>query len=269
MVPKVNARVPDYSATAGASAYGSLRRLLFLDASLFHTQDFGEGTEGWVYGGASAYGAIPLGIQLGTRGGAGLFLDQVQPGIEYRNMSRFIRLDEKDPASALRPALGGRSRGDRSARAQGPGPFDALAAAPRSEGLLRALRGIRLLAPRGRPAFHDRKGDFPRGRIHPFPARPWRSSRARSAGPRASCSTPWISAASRPGRCPYRFDSRKGSRPKVGSGSLGRGAAQLWDSSNSDCSFLKDSISSPIRSASSSSKTSAACSNSSPSSSST
>lgn len=131
MVPKVNVRVPDFSATAGASAYGSLRRLLFMDASLFHTQDFGEGTEGWVYGSASAYGAIPLGIQLGTRGGAGLFLDQIQPGIEYRNMSRFIRWEEKDPASGLRPALGGGRRGPER-RAQGPGPFEALMAVPRS-----------------------------------------------------------------------------------------------------------------------------------------
>jgi peptidase MA superfamily protein len=133
MVPKVDARVPDFSATAGASAYASLRRLLFLDASLFHTQDFGEGTEGWVYGGASAYGAIPLGIQLGTRGGAGVFLDQVQPGVEYRNMSRLIRSDEKVTASGSRYPWAGPSAGPER-RAQGPGPFDALAMGPRSQG---------------------------------------------------------------------------------------------------------------------------------------
>jgi hypothetical protein len=141
IVPKVNARVPDFSATASASAYASLRRALFFDASLYHTEDFGEGTEGWVYGGASVYGAIPLGIQLGTRGGAGLFLDQVQPGIEYRNMSRFIQEKDKSLVSGARPASG-ESDGPFPAaqatgparRAQGPGPFDALAAGPRSNG---------------------------------------------------------------------------------------------------------------------------------------
>jgi hypothetical protein len=131
IVPKVNAGVPDFSATAGASAYASLRRAVFFEASLYHTEDFSDFAEGWVYGGASAYGAIPLRLQLGTRGGAGLFLDQIQPGIEYRNMSRVMPGEERDPASGLRPALNGRSSGP-ARRAQGPGPFDALAGVPQA-----------------------------------------------------------------------------------------------------------------------------------------
>jgi hypothetical protein len=103
---QVNARVPDFSATAGATAYASLGRLLFLDASLYHTEDFGDAYKGWVYGGASAYCAIPLGMQLGTRGGAGLYLDQAYPGIEYREMSRLV-FEPGNDGAGYGPRAGG------------------------------------------------------------------------------------------------------------------------------------------------------------------
>jgi hypothetical protein len=126
IVPRVNPGVPEFSATAGATAYASLNRFLFLDASLYHTQDFADAVKGWVYGGASAYCAIPLGMQLGTRGGAGLYLDRILPGIEYRNMSRFITPDA--PASGTNWA----HRNGAAAPVRGASPFrgGTLAAAP-------------------------------------------------------------------------------------------------------------------------------------------
>lgn len=132
MVPKVNPRVPDYSATAGASVYASVNRFLFLDASVYHTEDFADAVQGWVYGGASAYCAIPLGMQLGTRGGAGLFLDRILPGIEYRNMSRFMVPDAQASGTNWMPG---------TAPVQGASPFrgGALAAVP--------VRGFRAYAP--------------------------------------------------------------------------------------------------------------------------
>ncbi|MEO6094432.1 MAG: hypothetical protein ABIW76_01715, partial [Fibrobacteria bacterium] len=136
MVPKVNPKVPDFSATAGAIAYASVKRLLFLDASLYHTQDFTDAVKGWVYGGAAAYCAIPLGMKLGTRGGAGLFLDRILPGIEYRNMSRFIT-----PDASASGAFGANSA-PTTAPVRGASPFRSgtIAAVP--------VRGFQAFSPR-------------------------------------------------------------------------------------------------------------------------
>jgi hypothetical protein len=141
IVPRVNPRVPEYSATAGATAYASVNRFLFLDGSLYHTEDFSDEVKGWVYGGASAYCSVPLGIQLGTRGGAGLFLDRIQPGIEYRNMSRFITSDASATGSAW--TSNGQPDGTlESTPSRGASPFrsGAIAAIP--------VRGFRTYSPR-------------------------------------------------------------------------------------------------------------------------
>lgn len=87
--PKLGSTTPDFSVNAGTTLYASLRRFLFLSGSLYHSEDWGHGSRGWVYGSASAYCAIPLGMQLGTRSGAGVFLDQVYPGIEYLGLKQF------------------------------------------------------------------------------------------------------------------------------------------------------------------------------------
>jgi hypothetical protein len=88
MPPRVARSVPDWSADAGATLYASWARVLFLDASLYHTQQLADSSRGWLYGGARAYAVVPLGMQLGTRGGAGLYLDKAYPALEYREMAR-------------------------------------------------------------------------------------------------------------------------------------------------------------------------------------
>ncbi len=122
--PKVNRTVPGFSVNGGATVYASLRRFLFGYASLYHSEDWAAVSKGWVYGGVSAYCAIPLGMQLGTRGGAGLFLDQVYPGISYLEMSRQSFGKGASGASAWaheRAAEGAfRAQGDKE-RAQLPG----------------------------------------------------------------------------------------------------------------------------------------------------
>ncbi|HKP96145.1 MAG TPA: hypothetical protein VJ385_10340 [Fibrobacteria bacterium] len=92
--PGIGESRPDFSVNAGASAHASLRRFLFLSGSAYHSEDWGRGAEGWMYGGASAYCAIPLGMQLGSRGGAGIYLDQAYPGIEYLGLAR-VPIGEK------------------------------------------------------------------------------------------------------------------------------------------------------------------------------
>lgn len=74
---------PDFTVDAGATLYGSLGRFLFADGSIDHSQEWGQGAKGWIYGSVSAYCAVPLGFQLGTGGGAGLYLDRIYPGIDW------------------------------------------------------------------------------------------------------------------------------------------------------------------------------------------
>jgi hypothetical protein len=98
--PKMHAATPDYAFDGGGTLYSSLNRFLFASASLYHAEDWGTAAKGWVYGGASAYCAIPLGLQLGTRGGAGLFLARAYPGIAYLGMARQT-LDEGESRSGI------------------------------------------------------------------------------------------------------------------------------------------------------------------------
>jgi hypothetical protein len=84
--PKVNERVADFTVDAGAAWYASVKRVLFMNASLYQSSDWGGSRDAWIYGGASAYCAVPLEMQIGTRGGAGLFLDQLYPGVEFLEM---------------------------------------------------------------------------------------------------------------------------------------------------------------------------------------
>jgi hypothetical protein len=87
--PQVRRDVPDWNFDAGATVYGSLARLLFLEGSLYHSEEFADSAKSWLYGGARAYLALPVRLQLGTRGGAGLFLDRLYPMVEYREMARY------------------------------------------------------------------------------------------------------------------------------------------------------------------------------------
>ena len=87
--PDFGSDTPDFSGDAGVSVYGSLNRFLFLSGSLYHSEDWGAEDRGWVYGDATAHCAIPLGMQLGTRGGAGVYLDAAYPAIGYQGMARF------------------------------------------------------------------------------------------------------------------------------------------------------------------------------------
>ncbi len=104
--PQLHKSVPDLALNAGISAYASLARTIYLNGNVFHSEEYSEGTKGWVYGSADAYCAVPLGLQLGTRGGAGLYLDKAYPILEYREMAR-IPISEAtstpwQPASAPR-----------------------------------------------------------------------------------------------------------------------------------------------------------------------
>ena len=86
--PQLSAAVPDWTADAGATVYASWARLWYVDASAYHTEELADSASGWLYGGGHLYLAVPLGIQIGTRGGAGLYLDKVYPTVEYREMAR-------------------------------------------------------------------------------------------------------------------------------------------------------------------------------------
>ncbi|MEO7427091.1 MAG: hypothetical protein ABI036_18025, partial [Fibrobacteria bacterium] len=130
--PKMNAATPDYSFDGGGTLYSSLNRFLFASASLYHAEDWGTAVKKWIYGGASAYCAIPLGLQLGTRGGAGLFLAKAYPGIAYLGMARQSQ-DQGEPASdlsgsglsasGLKDAIGGRFRAREWNRSSGAEAF--------------------------------------------------------------------------------------------------------------------------------------------------
>lgn len=85
--PKVTERVPAFTLDAGATWFASVERFLFLDASLYQSSEWGEFGDAWIYGGASAYCAIPLEMQLGSRGGAGIYFDQLYPGVEFLEMT--------------------------------------------------------------------------------------------------------------------------------------------------------------------------------------
>jgi hypothetical protein len=87
--PKVHPSLPDWNLDAGATVYASLARMLFLDGSLYHSEEFADSSKSWLFGGARAYLALPLGLQLGTRGGAGMYLDRLYPTVEYREMARY------------------------------------------------------------------------------------------------------------------------------------------------------------------------------------
>jgi hypothetical protein len=87
--PHVHASVPDWNLDAGATVYASLARLLFLNGSLYHSEEFAASAKTWLYGGASAYLAVPLGARIGTRGGAGIYLDGLYPRVEYKEMARY------------------------------------------------------------------------------------------------------------------------------------------------------------------------------------
>lgn len=87
--PMVSKRVPELAFNSGATVYASLNRMLFARGSLYHTQEV-DVDRSWLYGSALAYCAVPVGMQLGTRGGAGLYLDQVRPALAYREMARLI-----------------------------------------------------------------------------------------------------------------------------------------------------------------------------------
>jgi hypothetical protein len=90
--PRIHPSVPEGNLDAGATVYASLARLLFLSGSLYHSEEFAESSRSWLYGGARAYLAVPLGLQLGTRGGAGMYLDRIYPMAEYREMARYAAL---------------------------------------------------------------------------------------------------------------------------------------------------------------------------------
>jgi hypothetical protein len=90
--PPVSKRSPDYSASGGVTLYTSLQRLLYLKGSLFYTMDMGGRSDAsWGLGRAEAFFAIPLGLQIGTRGGAGLFLDQAYPEVDYSGLGTLMR----------------------------------------------------------------------------------------------------------------------------------------------------------------------------------
>lgn len=98
--PPVSRFTPEFALEAGATAYASLARILFARGSLYHTRET-DPDRSWLYGGAFAYCPVPLGLQLGTRGGAGVYLDQIRPALEYREMARLER--ERSASPALRP----------------------------------------------------------------------------------------------------------------------------------------------------------------------
>jgi hypothetical protein len=87
--PRVRASVPDWNLDLGTTIYASLARLLFLEGNLYHSEEYADTSRSWLYGGARAYAAVPLGLRLGTRGGAGLYLDKLYPAVEYREMARY------------------------------------------------------------------------------------------------------------------------------------------------------------------------------------
>jgi hypothetical protein len=132
MPPPVSPRVPDWSTDAGLKAYASLARLLFLDAGAYHSADFADTLRTWIYGGARAYLSLPLHLNLGTRGGAGLYLDRVFPTVEYRTMARFRSGEGHAPAWVA----GGPDRGGSA----GPRPY-AGAEGSATEGLAPNLDG--------------------------------------------------------------------------------------------------------------------------------
>jgi hypothetical protein len=51
----------------------------------------GRSDASWGLGRAEAFFAIPLGLQIGTRGGAGLFLDQAYPEVDYSGLGTLMR----------------------------------------------------------------------------------------------------------------------------------------------------------------------------------
>jgi hypothetical protein len=112
MPPRFDPGEPEWSADAGATLYASLARILYLDGSIYHTEEFADSAKRWLYGGAHAYVAVPLGMRLGTRGGAGLYLDKAYPTLEYREMARFTGRTGDSPSAMWRPA------------ATGPGAWD-------------------------------------------------------------------------------------------------------------------------------------------------
>jgi len=164
--PRVNARVPEWSADAGATLYASLARILYLDGSFYHTEEFANsGDKYWLYGGAHAYLAVPLGMQLGTRGGAGLYLDKVYPTLEYREMARIEGQTQGIPTEGW-GASGAFTKGPADAfAATGPGPWDqAPGFSPRIDGFGSMIQwgtsreigfglSLKTLAFSGRPAF--------------------------------------------------------------------------------------------------------------------
>jgi hypothetical protein len=111
ITPKTHDDLPDYSGTAGLSFYESLRRILFLKSAFHFTQDMGDGIRSWAYGSASAYCAIPLGIQLGTRGGVGAFLDAAYPGIDYAGLGGIMQPSK--PGAGYQPGYLGSGSADR------------------------------------------------------------------------------------------------------------------------------------------------------------
>jgi hypothetical protein len=153
MPPRVNAKVPEWSADAGATLYASLARILYLDGSLYHTEEIADSAKRWLYGGAHAYMPIPLGMQIGTRGGAGLYLEKVYPTLEYREMARFPGRTQGTPGSMSPAGQGAEGQGR---AAQGIAPrlagFGSMIDWQTSREVGFGL-ALRTLAFSGRPAF--------------------------------------------------------------------------------------------------------------------
>gem|GEM_PF-3162224 len=82
--PEVSRNTPDQSFDAGLTTYGSMRRRLFYSTALaFRGANIDDSFSRWMFLGVSGYFAIPLGWQLGTRGGTGLYLDHLYPAIGF------------------------------------------------------------------------------------------------------------------------------------------------------------------------------------------
>ena len=111
--PHIYRQAPDWSVDAGATLYASLARRVYLQGSLYHTEEITASAQRWLYGRGGLHVALPLGLQLGTRGGAGLYLDRLYPTVEYREMGRFAEAKGEGPAAwaeaprGLAPRLAG------------------------------------------------------------------------------------------------------------------------------------------------------------------